>query len=560
MTEQSAFQCVNRLFARSSNPTGPLPSFHLILCSRFRPDESMHLGFACIINFVWAMDTPIMGKNVLVPNQTPQTARRVCKIGSFPTMPAPLPTASTLGELKATGYQSRSVKMEMRENLLRKLRSGEPIFPGIMGYEETVLPQIQNAILSQHDMLLLGLRGQGKTRILRMLTGLLDEYLPVISGSEINDDPFAPLSKYAKDQLAVHGDKTPITWVKREDRYNEKLATPDVTIADLVGEVDLIKHAEGRHLSNEDVMHFGLIPRSHRGIFCMNELPDLSPKIQVGLFNVLEERDIQIRGFTVRLPLDFFFDVTATPEIYTNRGRIVTPLKDRIGSVVRTHYPLTRELGVQITDENAWIDRGSSLKVYIPRFVKEIVEETSRLARVSPHVNHASGVSVRMSVANLENIVSNAERRALKQGQSHAVVRISDLTAMQASSRGKVELSLSEDAGDEDRLLSRITSEAVKTIFDLSLTPKTYKNVVDYFENGGSLIADDRVSASDFLKTAEEIRGFMPQLAEAKSALAINETIPNEAQPELLASIAELILEGLYCHNRLSKTGGTYQI
>lgn len=475
-------------------------------------------------------------------------------------MPAPIPTATTFGELKSSGYKTRSVKIEMRDNLLRKLRSGEPLFPGIMGYDDTVLPQIENAILSQHDMLLLGLRGQGKTRILRMLTSLLDEYLPIVAGSDINDDPFHPLSKYAKDQLAVHGDKTPIEWVKRDDRYNEKLATPDVTIADLVGEVDLIKHAEGRHLSNEDVMHFGLIPRSHRGIFCMNELPDLSPKIQVGLFNVLEERDIQIRGFTVRLPLDLCLVFSANPEDYTNRGRIVTPLKDRIGSVVRTHYPLTRELGVQITDENAWIERDSAVKVHIPHFVKEIIEETSRLARVSPHVNQASGVSVRMSVANLENVVSNAERRALKLGQSHAVVRISDLTAMNASSRGKVELSLSEESGDEDKLLSRITGEAVKNIFDLYLTPKTYKNVVDFFENGGHFVADDKASSAEFLKKAEQIRGFNTQLTEAHSALKIDSNFPKEATPDLQASLAELILEGLYCHNRLSKSNSTYQI
>src|SRR5208282_2324909 len=308
------------------------------------------------------------------------------------------------------------------------------------GYEETVVPQIQNAILSRHDMLLLGLRGQAKTRMLRQLVHLLDEFLPVIAGSELNDHPYHPISKYARDLVAEQGDATPITWIRREQRYHEKLATPDVTIADLIGEVDMIKHAEGRYLSSELTMHFGLIPRTNRGIFCINELPDLAPKIQVGLFNVLEERDIQIRGYPIRLELDVCMVFSANPEDYTNRGRIVTPLKDRIGSVVRTHYPLTRELGIQITDANAWSNRDDGPQIVVPMFLKEIVEETSRLARKSPHVNQASGVSVRMSIANSENLVSNAERRALALGETEAVARVSDLVGLVGSSRGKIEL------------------------------------------------------------------------------------------------------------------------
>ena len=318
----------------------------------------------------------------------------------------------TLGELKSSGYRMESVKDEMRRNLIAKLEAGEPLFPDILGYEETVVPQIQNAILSKHDMLFLGLRGQAKTRMLRQLVHLLDEAIPIVAGSEVNDHPFAPVSKYARDLVAERGDDTPIEWVGRDRRYHEKLATPDVTIADLIGEVDMIKHAEGRYLSSEMTMHFGLIPRTNRGIFCINELPDLAPKIQVGLFNVLEERDIQIRGYPVRLDLDLCMVFSANPEDYTNRGRIVTPLKDRIGSVVRTHYPLTREIGIAISDQNAWLERshdGTTLAV--PQYVKEIVEEVSRLARSSPHVNQQSGVSVRMSIANLENVVSNAERR-----------------------------------------------------------------------------------------------------------------------------------------------------
>src|SRR5947207_1156278 len=272
-----------------------------------------------------------------------------------------------LGELKASGYHSVSVKDEMRRNLLRKLKRQEPLFPDIVGYDETVIPQIQNAVLSKHDMLFLGLRGQAKTRMLRQLVHLLDDAIPVVAGSEINDDPLRPLSRYARERIAKEGDQTPVEWIGRDRRYHEKLATPDVTIADLIGEIDMIKHAEGRYLSSEDTMHFGLIPRTHRGIFCINELPDLSPKIQVGLFNVLEERDIQIRGYPIRLNLDLCMVFSANPEDYTNRGRIVTPLKDRIGSVIRTHYPLTRDLGMAITDANAWLAR-DEVQVVVPRF------------------------------------------------------------------------------------------------------------------------------------------------------------------------------------------------
>ncbi|MCH8243540.1 MAG: sigma 54-interacting transcriptional regulator [Planctomycetes bacterium] len=322
----------------------------------------------------------------------------------------------TLRELKQSGYRSVTVKQEMRGNLLHRLRAGVEIFPGIIGFDDTVIPQIENAVLSRHDMLFLGLRGQGKTRMLRLLSGLLDDAIPIVAGSEINDDPFSPISRFARDLLEETGDDCPIEWIGRERRYHEKLATPDVTIADLIGEIDLIKHAEGRHLSSEHVMHFGLIPRSNRGIFCMNELPDLSPKIQVGLFNVLEERDVQIRGFAIRLRLDLCMVFSANPEDYTNRGRIVTPLKDRIGSVVRTHYPLSRELGIEITDANAWTDRDGDVSVAVPEFMRQIVEETSRLARSSPHVNQSSGVSVRMSIANFENMISNAERRATPVG------------------------------------------------------------------------------------------------------------------------------------------------
>src|SRR5687767_15180130 len=320
------------------------------------------------------------------------------------------PRPATLGQLKETGYTPSSVKDELRRNVIRKLRAGEELFPGIVGYRDTVIPQLVNGLLAKHDMLLLGLRGQAKTRILRMLPELLDEWIPTLGGVEINDDPVEPMTKTGKRILEEKGDDAPIEWVHRSARYQEKLATPDVTIADLIGEVDLVKHAEGRYLSDESTMHYGLIPRSNRGIFAINELPDLAPRIQVGLFNVLEERDVQIRGYPIRLNLDVCLVFSANPEDYTNRGRIVTPLKDRIGSVIRTHYPETAQEGIAIAEQNAWVDRSangsdSGVRVDTPRFMNEIVEEVVRLARHSPHVSQASGVSVRTSIANLETLV-----------------------------------------------------------------------------------------------------------------------------------------------------------
>ncbi|QDT14957.1 sigma 54-interacting transcriptional regulator [Alienimonas californiensis] len=464
---------------------------------------------------------------------------------------------ATLGDLKASGYQSVPVKTELRRNLLRKLKSGEPVFPGILGYEDTVFPQLYNAVLSKHDVLLLGLRGQGKTRMLRMLTSLLDEYIPAVAGSEIHDDPLAPLSKYSRDLIAEKGDDTPLVWIGRDQRYNEKLATPDVTIADLIGEVDLIKHAGGALLSSEDAMHFGLIPRSHRGIFCMNELPDLAPKIQVGLFNVLEERDVQIRGFNVRLNLDLMCVFSANPEDYTNRGRIVTPLKDRIGSVVRTHYPTTRELGMRITEENAWTDRDhehedGAVSVAVPRFMKEVVEETSRLARTSPHVNQSSGVSVRMSVSNYENLLSNAERRGVTQGQNHVVARPSDLAHAAAGGRGKVEMSMTEEPGEEDVLLDRMTDEAVKNVFDQYLKPKKFRSVVEYVESGKTIRVGEGVTTKEYLDLLNSVPNFKEDVE-----LLAGELEPDLAggdyHEQLMACVAEFILEGLHVHNRLNR-------
>ena len=463
----------------------------------------------------------------------------------------------TLRELRESGYRPTPVKREMRRNLLNKLRRGEPLFPGILGYDDTVIPQIEHAILSQHDILFLGLRGQGKTRMLRMLTTLLDDMLPIVAGSEIHDDPLAPLSKFARDLIAASGDDTPVDWIGRDERYHEKLATPDVTIADLIGEVDLVKHAEGRHLSSEDVLHFGLIPRSHRGIFCMNELPDLSPKIQVGLFNVLEERDIQIRGFPIRLNLDVCMVFSANPEDYTNRGRIVTPLKDRIGSVIRTHYPVTRELGMRITADNAWTAREDGVAVVVPAFLQEIVEETSRLARSSPHVNQASGVSVRMSVANYENLVSSAERRGVTTSETVSVARPADLWHLESSSRGKLELTMSDEPGQEDRLIERLIDEAVKAVFDLhELNPKQYRNVVEFFESGKTLDLDDGMSAQTVLRQVDAIRGFRAQLEQL--AQSIEPTLSHGPSADgLLASLAEFLLQALHSHNKLNRTRKT---
>ncbi len=464
-----------------------------------------------------------------------------------------------LAELRESAYQPCSVKQEMRRNLIRRLKSGEELFPGIVGYDETVFPQVQNAILSKHDMLFLGLRGQGKTRMLRLLVELLDDALPIVEGSEINDDPLAPISRYARDRVLAEGDACPVEWVGRDRRYHEKLATPDVTIADLIGEVDLIKHAEGRHLASEDVMHFGLIPRSHRGIFCMNELPDLSPKIQVGLFNVLEERDVQIRGFTVRLPLDLCLVFSANPEDYTNRGRIVTPLKDRIGSVVQTHYPLTRDLGVEITADNAWSDRDGDVEVHVPGFIRDVLEETSRLARTSPHVNQASGVSVRMSIANLENAISNAERRGILLGESPVVVRISDLAHIASSSRGKMELAMSEEPGDEDRLIWRLLGEAVRTVFDEWFKPKQFRCLVEYAESGKPLASGDTLTSADLMSQFQAVPEF-PELVATISRDLEPELTSDEVRIPLQASVAEFILEALHCHNRLNKArkdGGT---
>ncbi|MDB5302417.1 MAG: hypothetical protein JWO87_4080 [Phycisphaerales bacterium] len=477
-----------------------------------------------------------------------QVVNRILRLSDM-THPRP----ATVGQLKETGYRPSSVKDEIRRNLIRKLKAGEELFPGIIGYRDSVIPQIVNGILSRHDLLFLGLRGQAKTRILRMLPELLDEWMPVLAGVEINDDPIRPSTKTAKRIVAEQGDDAKIEWVHRSDRYHEKLATPDVTIADLIGEVDLVKHAEGRYLSDESTMHFGLIPRSNRGIFAINELPDLAPRIQVGLFNVLEERDVQIRGFPIRLDLDVCLVFSANPEDYTNRGRIVTPLKDRIGSVIRTHYPETMDEGIRIAEQNAWVNRSegdsaSGVRVDVPRFMSEVVEETVRLARSSPHVSQASGVSVRTSIANLETVVSNAERRGILTDEKRVVPRICDLNFLVASCRGKIEMTLAEEEGAEDKLIRSLVGEAVKSVFARYDDPEAHEGITEQFRGNLTFPAGDDLSADEFVANMKAVKG----LSQAASALA-KEMKLDGGDPGTLASVGEFLLEGLYVNNRLSK-------
>lgn len=431
------------------------------------------------------------------------------------------------------------------------MKEKRELFPGIIGYEHTVIPQIENAILSKHDLLLLGLRGQAKTRLLRSLTQLLDPEIPIIKGCEINDNPYHPVCKTCHDTVKEHGDYTEIAWLSREDRYREKLATPDVTVADLIGEIDLIKVAEGRYLSNETTMHFGLIPRTNRGIFAINELPDLSQKIQVSLFNILQERDIQIRGYPIRLSLDVMIVCSANPEDYTNRGRIVTPLKDRIGSVVTTHYPLTREDGIEIIEQNAWIDREDGIDLFVPRFMKEITEEISHIARASQEINQSSGVSARMSIGNYEVLISNAERRAIKTGEAFAVPRISDLRHICTASRGKIELDPTIDENQDDDVIRKITREAVLKIFNQYFSIDAFQNEIKMLSDRTYLVSDS-ISSDEYLKILsqdKEITGMIHAL----QAEMNDGTTEKETAPQISASLIEFLLEGLHANKKLNK-------
>ena len=460
------------------------------------------------------------------------------------TKSAAAPSARTFAELKQAGFAPRTLREELRANLLAKLHSGEPLFPGILGYEETVVPAVENALLCGHDLIFLGERGQAKSRMIRALVQLLDAWLPVVAGSEVHDDPFAPVSAYARQLVAERGDATPIAWVPRDARYAEKLATPDVSIADLIGDVDPIKVAQGRSLGDELTIHFGLLPRTNRGIFCINELPDLTEKVQVGLFNVMQERDVQVKGYAVRLPLDVLVVASANPEDYTSRGRIITPLKDRYAAQVRTHYPPTRELELAVVRQEARPPRADGVAVHMPAFMEAIVGELTLQARSSPDVNQTSGVSVRMSIANFETLVANAVRRALRLGERHAVPRITDLAALVQSTAGKLELEYAGEQKSETEIVSGLVQRAVRLVFDASVPLEGVASVVESFNQGWRVEVAADMEANDYLDGLEEIRG----LREAAARLAGGET------PEHLASAIEFILEGLHLANRLNKS------
>ncbi len=441
---------------------------------------------------------------------------------------------------------SRSVKEEIRSNAIARIRAGDPLFPAILGFEGTVIPQLETALLAGHDIIFLGERGQAKTRLIRALTGLLDEYMPIVAGSEINDDPYDPLSRHARDLVADMGDDTPIAWVHRDDRYGEKLATPDTSIADLIGEVDPIKVAEGRYLSDELTLHYGLVPRTNRGIFAINELPDLAERIQVGLLNVLEERDVQIRGYKVRLPLDVMLVASANPEDYTNRGRIITPLKDRFGSQIRTHYPLDVETEMDIIEQEASLPAYEGLRVTVPDFLVEVVATLSQLARQSPQINQRSGVSVRMSVTNLEALVASALRRTLRQGGADVVPRICDLDALAATTSGKVEFE-TLDEGREAEILEHLIRAATLNVFKSAVPGDTHRAIVDAFEEGVVARTGDDVDGREIASLATQIA----PLKVAVDALLADEDL--DITPEVVASAVEFVLEGLHLSKRLNK-------
>ena len=433
-----------------------------------------------------------------------------------------------------------------------RIRAGEPLFPTVLGYEHTVLPQLENAILAGHDVIFLGERGQAKTRMIRSLTSLLDEWMPIVAGSEINDDPYTPISRYARDLVTESADDTPIAWVHRSDRYGEKLATPDTSIADLIGEVDPIKIAEGRYLSDELVRHYGLVPRTNRGIFAINELPDLAERIQVGLLNVLEERDVQIRGFKVRLPLDVILFASANPEDYTNRGRIITPLKDRFGAQIRTHYPLDSATELTIVEQEAELP--DDIAVRVPEFMGDVIATFSQLARKSSHVNQRSGVSVRLSVANYETLVANAMRRTLRTGEELVVPRVSDLDALASSTTGKVEFETLDD-GREGEILEHLVRAAVLAVFKDTVPPATHRAVIEAFDDGVTVSAGEDISSTDYLALLKS----MPALDAPVQALLADE--PDAEAPAVVASAVEFVLEGLHLSKRLNKeaAGGRAQ-
>ncbi len=452
--------------------------------------------------------------------------------------------AQTVGELRRSEYRVLPVKTEMRRNLIRKLQAGEALFPGIVGYADSVVPQVENAILAGHDLVLLGERGQAKSRLIRSLVSLLDEEIPAVAGCEINDDPYHPICRRCRELVEERGEDTPLTWLHPDDRYGEKLATPDTSIADLIGEVDPIRVAEGRYLSDELVIHYGLVPRTNRGIFAINELPDLAERIQVGLLNIIEERDVQIRGFRVRLPLDVVVVATANPEDYTNRGRIITPLKDRFGAQVRTHYPRTPEDEIAIAEQERVVFDDMPVPVHMPQHMREIAVEITHLARRHPQVNQRSGVSVRVTTANYESLISNALRRALLTGEKEAAARISDLPALTASTAGKVELDTWEDADDE-QVLDKLIRTACSNVFRRHFSVAELNDMVQRFERGAFTVEVGPLVPLDVYRQAMTE---LPGLDRARQKLG---------EPAGLASsvaVMEFLLEGLHLGKRLNKT------
>ena len=459
---------------------------------------------------------------------------------------------STLGELQkqaryAPGAAVRTVKDEMRENVLRRIAAGEPLFAGVHGYEETVLPQIVNALLARHNFILLGLRGQAKSRILRGLVEFLDAETPYIAGCEIHDDPLRPLCKACRDLVAERGAETPVAWRARADRYVEKLATPDVTIADILGDVDPIKAARsGRALGDEMTIHYGLLPRSNRGIFAINELPDLAGKIQVGLFNIMQEGDVQIKGYPVRLPLDVLLVFTANPEDYTARGKIITPLKDRIGSEIRTHYPASLEHGIEITRSEAWTDRAAGMDVRVPPYVAEIVEQLAFSAREDKRVDKRSGVSQRLPISVTENVVSNAERRALQNQEELAVPRVVDIYAALPAITGKIELEYEGELKGGDAVGRELIRTAVGKVYDRYFEGVNMQPIVQWFDIGGSLKLSADADSAEMVRELSSIQGLM----EKTRALGLTSNEPDEVR----ASAGEFILEGLHAHRRISRS------
>jgi magnesium chelatase subunit I len=448
----------------------------------------------------------------------------------------------TISELRESGYNVLTVKEEMRKNLIQKLRGNEELFPGIVGYEDTVIPQVENAILSGQDIIFLGERGQAKTRLARNLVNLLDEFIPVIAGCEINDNPYEPVCKACRDKVDESGDDVEIAWLPRDRRYGEKLATPDITISDLVGEVDPVRVAEGRYLSDELTIHYGMIPRTNRGIFCINELPDLAERIQVGLLNIMEERDVQIRGYKIRLPLDVYVVASANPEDYTNRGRIITPLKDRVGSEIRTHYPRTMEYEIQImeSESNHFITEG--MEIIFPQFMKEVVAEITQLARRSNDISQRSGVSVRVSVTNFENVLSNASRRAMRLKERQIAPRISDLPAIIASTCGKIELDTVGDV-NEERVVQKLINGAILEVFSEYFEVREFEQLVAGFERGLNVQVGDDLPSMEYVNQLSKVGGL------SKAVDKLN----GRGSPASIASSVEFILEGLHLNRRLNK-------